>query len=425
MTKKYNMVEFGVGAILLIAILGLGFTTFGDSPLLFRMIVGLVIGYALVRGAFGFAGSVNRAFNTGSSRLMRTLMGLFFGSAVLTAVLLYASGDATTYGLWINQINLGLILGGLMFGFGMAFCMCCASGVLTDLVEGTTRALVTLFFFGMGVFLGFPIQATQSFVTDTWFSSGTFESGVFLPDLFGGDNLIGYIGAVVLTGVFCVIVIYLARLYENKKRASGEFTGVGSEIAHDEIAKRDMELNHPESKEDYDLFYRLFIKPWSLGMAAVVIGGAYLSLMIVTKGGWGASTPYGYWFGRLLTVFGVSAESLAEFTKQSPESFTAPFFQNAMNVQNVCIIMGALIAVLLAGKFAVTIKEGIKITKKEILIFVVGGILMGVGTRLGNGCNVGALYTPIANLSLSGWIYLIFLTLGGVAGNMAKRKILK
>ena len=47
---------------------------------------------------------------------------------------------------------------------------------------------------------------------------------------------------------------------------------------------------------------------------------------------------------------------------------------------------------------------------------------MGFGTRLANGCNVGALYTPIANFSLSGWIFLIFLVLGGVIGNtVAKR----
>ena len=42
---------------------------------------------------------------------------------------------------------------------------------------------------------------------------------------------------------------------------------------------------------------------------------------------------------------------------------------------------------------------------------------MGFGTRLANGCNVGALYTPIANFSLSGWIFLIVMVIGGVMGN--------
>lgn len=48
---------------------------------------------------------------------------------------------------------------------------------------------------------------------------------------------------------------------------------------------------------------------------------------------------------------------------------------------------------------------------------------MRFGTRLSNGCNVGALYTPIANFSLSGWIFLVFLVVGGVLGNKLAKKI--
>ena len=49
---------------------------------------------------------------------------------------------------------------------------------------------------------------------------------------------------------------------------------------------------------------------------------------------------------------------------------------------------------------------------------------MGFGTRLSNGCNVGALYTPIANFSLSGWIFLVFLVLGEIFGNIIYKKIM-
>lgn len=43
---------------------------------------------------------------------------------------------------------------------------------------------------------------------------------------------------------------------------------------------------------------------------------------------------------------------------------------------------------------------------------------MGFGTRLANGCNVGALYT----FSLSGWIFLIVLVIGGIVGNKVAKK---
>jgi uncharacterized membrane protein YedE/YeeE len=50
---------------------------------------------------------------------------------------------------------------------------------------------------------------------------------------------------------------------------------------------------------------------------------------------------------------------------------------------------------------------------------------MGFGTRLSNGCNVGALYTPIANFSLSGWIFFVFLAAGAVLGNILGKKLAK
>lgn len=93
-----------------------------------------------------------------------------------------------------------------------------------------------------------------------------------------------------------------------------------------------------------------------------------------------------------------------------------------MNVQNVCIIIGALVASLTMGKFTSQFREGLKITGKEIPVYIIGGLLMGVGTRLANGCNVGALYTSIANLSLSGWIYFVFLFSGGILGNIIKKR---
>jgi uncharacterized membrane protein YedE/YeeE len=56
-------------------------------------------------------------------------------------------------------------------------------------------------------------------------------------------------------------------------------------------------------------------------------------------------------------------------------------------------------------------------------MLVIAGLAMGLGTRFANGCNVGALFTPIANFSLSGWIFLVFMVAGGVIGNMLGRRM--
>ncbi|MGO5029595.1 YeeE/YedE family protein [Candidatus Agathobaculum pullicola] len=413
--------QFFAGVVVLVATLLLGATFLGSEMLFFRMLVGLGLGYALMRSAMGFAGSANRAYNTGSTKLLRTLMFLFFISAVISGALTFVSG-ADAYGLWINQINLGLLLGGLMFGTGMAFCMCCASGVLTDMIEGPSRAILTLIFFGIGVYVGFPLQATQSWVTDTWFHTESYASGVYLPDLFTGDGLNGYLGALILTGVLCLLVCAGAKWYENKRRRENTYTGVPSEREQETAQVAALQDTSTAPVLSQNTLYRLFVKPWTLTMGAVVILLLFSCLMIVTKGGWGASTPYGHWFGRILLLFGVSIDSITAFTHQGAESFTAPFFSNAMNVQNVCIILGALVASLTMGKFTHQFREGLKISFKEVPVYIIGGLLMGIGTRLANGCNVGALYTPIANLSLSGWIYFVFLFSGGILGNIIKKR---
>ncbi len=127
--------------------------------------------------------------------------------------------------------------------------------------------------------------------------------------------------------------------------------------------------------------------------------------------------PYGIWLGKLLMLFGVSAESIAGFTRVSADVFKLPFFQHSISVQNFGIIVGAIIYLLTAGKFKDAFLTEWDISLKDAFLFALGGIFMGFGTRLANGCNVGALYTPIANFSLSGWVFLIFMTAGGVISN--------
>ena len=143
MNKKEHMIGllFGLG----IVIWGRYFLT--SDMLFFRLMVGIGFGYTLSRGYTGFAGSVNRAYRTGSTRLMRTMAMMFFLTALMSIAVLF-NEDATTFDLWINPINVGLLLGGILFGFGMTFSSCCASGVLTDLVTALPRGLITLIFFG-------------------------------------------------------------------------------------------------------------------------------------------------------------------------------------------------------------------------------------------------------------------------------------
>ncbi|MFW5992146.1 MAG: YeeE/YedE thiosulfate transporter family protein [Halanaerobiaceae bacterium] len=161
----------------------------------------------------------------------------------------------------------------------------------------------------------------------------------------------------------------------------------------------------------------LFVRPWTLKEGAVVIAIIFTIMMGVTKAGWGVSFPYGIWMGKILMLLGISAEALGNFTHMAVENYSVPFFEQHMSVQNFGIITGAVIYLLTAGKFFEGITAEWDLGKRDVALYALGGICMGFGTRLANGCNVGALYTPIANFSLSGWVFLLTMIVGGIISN--------
>ncbi|MCY1702355.1 MULTISPECIES: YeeE/YedE family protein [Deinococcus] len=403
---------------------------FYGPDLQFRLGIGMALGYTLSRAALGFAGSVNRAYNTGSTRLMQALMGLFFLSALLTTGVMVAAGP-TALDLWINPINGGLLLGGLLFGFGMTFSSCCASGVLTDLVTGPPRALVTLVFFSAGVFLGFPVQQKASLVTQSWLTTPTGaaldKGGVFLPDLFAWDGTGGYLGALLLTGALCLSVVWLSRQYQGRRERLGRLGYVPSERRQDELRQqRRREQAGAELRGGWLTeagYQRLFVRPWTMAEGATVLAVLFFLLMAVTGSGWGASTPYGLWFGQALMALGVSPERLGEWTGLGAKPFLIPFFQHPITVQNIGITLGVVLFLLMSDRLRQVVRSALHLTPKEAGLYALGGLCMGVGTRLANGCNVGALFTPIANFSLSGWIFLVVMVIGGVAGNRFLRRM--
>lgn len=412
-----------VGFILfLVLIIGAPFVLPSNIHYL-RLLMGLALGYILSRSYTGFAGSVNRAYKTGSTKLMRTMMFMFLITAIANVTFLMFAKNLTAYDLSINPINIGLILGGLFFGFGMAFSSCCATGVMTDLATDLPRAGVTLIFFCFGVFIGFPLQATQSWIKGSVLTSKTgakFSQGVYMPDLFKWDGLDGYFGSVILTAFLVGLVIYLSYSYEKKRRQKSTYVGVPSERVQDNPKDEDIANFTMSSKSTYNI---LFKKPWTLKQGAVGMTIVFILMMGLTKSGWGASTPYGFWFGKVLNSVGVSATSLANFTHQPAEVYSGPLLANGVTVQDLGIFLGAIIFIFTAGLFKETMHSVSTLNMKNASLFALGGFTMGFGTRLSNGCNVGALYTPIAQFSVSGWIFLAALVLGGIIGNKLSKTI--
>ncbi|WP_153915553.1 YeeE/YedE family protein [Shewanella sp. TC10] len=404
------------GLIVLIVTLAAGSTLLSSDGLFLRLLLGLSLGFALAKGSIGFAGSINRAYRRGSTQLLQTLMFMFVITAFINAGLLMNTGYSQ-FDLWINPINLGLLLGGVLFGAGMSLSSCCATGMMVEFVSDIPRAATTLVFFGAGVFFGFPLQSGQEWITDTWISSQSFDGkGVFLPDLFANTPLNGYFMAMVMTFLLALIVVVLAKKYESHRRQSGSYLGVDGELARQQLAQQE---DKPFKLWSVETYRAWFASLWQMRTTALVIAIIFGIMMASTGAGWGASTPFGIWFAKGLMFLGVELETITAMTDRPEGMFTTAFFDHEISVQNMAIFLGALIAVLFMGKFRFSFR--LNHSYKQFTLFALGGLLMGFGTRFANGCNVGALFTPIANFSLSGWVYLVVLILGGIIGNRFQR----
>ena len=91
------------------------------------------------------------------------------------------------------------------------------------------------------------------------------------------------------------------------------------------------------------------------------------------------------------------------------KALAAPVWEDITSVMDIGIVLGALLAAGLAGRFA----PSLKIPPRSLLAAVFGGLLLGYGSRLAYGCNIGAYFSGIASGSLHGWAWI----LPALAGN--------
>lgn len=166
------------------------------------------------------------------------------------------------------------------------------------------------------------------------------------------------------------------------------------------------------AKNDY---YKLWLKDaWPYVTGAILLSVFQIVTMATTGSPWGVSAAFANWGAWILQAMGVSVEKWYYFSSEGALNvLERGFFQDPASMRNIGLILGALFSVLIASGFKI---KKIK-TSRQIIAAVLGGILMGYGARVGFGCNIGALYSGISVLSLSGWVFAIFIFLGAIVGS--------
>ncbi len=170
-----------------------------------------------------------------------------------------------------------------------------------------------------------------------------------------------------------------------------------------------------EEKKRYP-FHELYLKKeWSYVTGAVLLSVLAIALVTVTGNAWGVTGPFAIWGGKFLELIGINADSWSVY---SGGLSSYQFWKSTPSITDLGIVLGALVAVLLAGQFKLKkIKSG-----KNVAAAVVGGLLMGIGARFALGCNIGAMFSALPAFSLHGWVFFFSIFAGAALGSQLLKK---
>ena len=412
---------------------------------------GFIYGMCLQYGRFCFSSAFRDLFAVGVPRMavgIMIAMVLFgFVSAFVTA-----TGMSTFHPA---PYGMHSVIAGLIFGVGMVFAGGCASGSLYKSGEGNGSAMLVVLSISVTQAIFVDIGgwanrlAPQSWresavakgvpaainVEDGWmdlFLAGyvwdqpvkTFAdlSGIANPFLaaYVGNVLIGIAvpAALILAWIY---VVWARRAFLKKRTKGGRAArGIGVELAG---------------------YWSMILASKRTAVAGLFLGIAAGLHMLVMKG---LQVKFGVEnFGELMTrmgfTFGISAKGTVfdpgywyvttqeaqwvgwVFNRLGWENMDNVFFGlingipnpliNPADWMSLALIGGAAVMALLHNEFKW------KAPTRELAMWaIIGGALMGIGSRLGLGCNIGAFFVRVSEGDVSGWLFGIGMIAGAYLG---------
>ena len=369
--------------VLMVSLAVLGVTLFMQQSIAglqyLTFLIGVGLGVTLMHAAFGFSGSWRVFIRERDGRGIRAQLLLLGLTSLLFFPILGQVFPSLQASSALAPVGTSVIVGAFLFGIGMQLGGGCGSGTLYTMGQGQVDMLITLTFFIIGATMG-------SAHLHWWLSLPGYESLSVIEHF-------GWWQALLLQLVLLAALYVLVRSVD---------------------IRRNGKLNSIEWKLPPGNFVQGLIHgQWPLLWG--VFGLALLNFMtlIVVGHPWSITYAFGLWGAKLWSVVGGDPGSWAYWSGGYPaQSLNSSVLADTTSVMDFGIILGALLAAALAGKFA----PAMKLSRTRIFTAVVGGLLLGYGARLSFGCNIGALVGGISSGSLHGWLWLVAGFCGGIAG---------
>ncbi len=337
-------------------------------------IIGLVLGATLLYARFGFTSAFRRLVSVGNVQGLQAHMLMFAVSTTLFAIILstgFSFTGITPQG-YVSPVGVSVIFGAFLFGIGMQLGNGCASGTLYNLGGGSSSMILTLIAFISGSTLG-------AYHLPFWNSTPALP-----PISLAETTSLGYFGAWLIQMV-AFIVIYLITIQIAKKKNPPMMKPLPTTTGWKKVLRGS----------------------WPLFTAAIVL--AVLNALVLTIRGnpWGITSAFALWGGKFLDIVGMDVSSWGYFAGANGEALKNTVLADSTSVMNFGIILGAFISASFQGTF-----KPKKIKLGVAGAAILGGLLMGYGSRLAFGCNIGAYFGGISSFSIHGWVWAVMAMLG-------------
>ncbi|MDB5776174.1 MAG: hypothetical protein JWP38_2307 [Herbaspirillum sp.] len=340
-------------------------------------VVGALLGLTLYHAAFGFTSAWRVFIADGRGAGLRAqMLMLALGTLLFFPVLANGTlfGNAVT-GL-VSPAGTSVVFGAFIFGLGMQLGGGCASGTLYTVGGGSTRMVITLFAFIAGSVIA---TAHMPFWTS-------------LPSLPATSliKMLGVAPALALNwsvfGAIALMTVWIER------RRHGRLVSDHVQPRHTLLWLRG---------------------PWPLAAGAIALALLNFATLALSGRPWGVTSAFALWGAKMLSGAGIDVASWPYWTSAAnAASLHAPLGRDVTSVMDAGIVIGALAASALAGRYAPVWR----IPLRSVLAAILGGLLLGYGARLAYGCNIGAYFSGIVSGSLHGWLWMVAAFFGNVLG---------
>lgn len=335
-------------------------------------LIGFGAGISLYHASFGFTSAWRRFLAEGRSVGVRAQI-LMLGATMLLFYPFLSGGSFLGQPMagFVNPVGLALALGAFGFGIGMQLGGGCGSGTLYSASGGSTRMVVTLAAFIAGSFL-----ATAD---PLGWSSWPALEGISIVERLGVPVAL-LVSLAALGGIYWFLI----------RAESARFGEI-----------QPLRVDQPRS---------FLYGPWSLLAGALALAAVNIAILLVAGRPWGITAAFALWGAKLAALAGVDVAAWPYW--RGDPSLQNSLFADVTSVTNFGLMLGALAAAALAGKYA----PQHRLPWRSLMAAILGGLIMGIGARLATGCNIGAFFSGTASGSLHALVWLLFAIPGNMIG---------